>query len=376
MKSSMTFIQSNECTGIDWILKEIWRRFIWWQVSFNTRHTQFHLVGFENSQTPSTTTVWPSDHRDDYRSCAWPLYRPFLKHCTLTNKAVGTLWRALSKPPQRRQGPDLRPLWLLVGTPSAIRTELAFSRAEHSLPYSDVTIFIFAISYLSSMLYVYRFLWPLRLRWLLVWYKEVYLQILNVCPFDYTAVAGSGTVGPVNHVNHTSWVAVVTPTDRPKSVRNRCLIELFCSVVYVVNLPFWHFRWCRDFCHRTESDLLLFVFGNYSFFNSGISNEFPLTPLLIFKQFGFCKRYFSYICDGTYVQTDRRSCTYGRVPNAIDVPVDQVWGYTKTREEIPLRNRRRWSGWQSPLRRVIFFGRQTACPLTAKHRRQNFHAFS
>ena len=52
--------------------------------------------------------------------------------------------------------------------------------------------------------------------------------------FDYTAVAGSGKVGPVNQVNHTSWVAVVTPTDRPKSVRNRCLIELFCGVVCVV----------------------------------------------------------------------------------------------------------------------------------------------
>ena len=41
-------------------------------------------------------------------------------------------------------------------------------------------------------------------------------------------------------VNHTSWVAValVTPTDRPKSVRNRCLIELFCGVVCVVALPF------------------------------------------------------------------------------------------------------------------------------------------
>ena len=39
-------------------------------------------------------------------------------------------------------------------------------------------------------------------------------------------------------VNHTSWVAVVTPTDRPKSVRNRCLIELFCDVVSVVTLPF------------------------------------------------------------------------------------------------------------------------------------------
>ena len=60
-------------------------------------------------------------------------------------------------------------------------------------------------------------------------------------------------------VNHTSWVAVVTPTDRPKSVRNRCVIELFCGVVYVVTLPFWHFCWCMGFCHRTESDLFLFL---------------------------------------------------------------------------------------------------------------------
>ena len=51
-----------------------------------------------------------------------------------------------------------------------------------------------------------------------------------LCPFDYTAVAGSGKVGPVNQVNHTSWVAVVTPTDRPKSVRNRCVIELFVAL--------------------------------------------------------------------------------------------------------------------------------------------------
>ena len=44
-------------------------------------------------------------------------------------------------------------------------------------------------------------------------------------------------VGPVNQVNHTSWVAVVTPTDRPKSVRNRCVIELFCSVVLCCHFP-------------------------------------------------------------------------------------------------------------------------------------------
>ena len=54
------------------------------------------------------------------------LYRSFLKHCTLTNKAVGTIWRVLSKHPQRRQGPDPRPLWLLVGTSSAFGPELAY----------------------------------------------------------------------------------------------------------------------------------------------------------------------------------------------------------------------------------------------------------
>ena len=32
------------------------------------------------------------------------------------------------------------------------------------------------------------------------------------------------------------------------------------------------------------------------------------------------ERYFSYICDGTDVQADlRRSCTYGRAPNAINI---------------------------------------------------------
>ena len=44
------------------------------QIKEGQRHTEFHLVGFENSQTPSTTTVWPSDHQEDYRSCAWPFY--------------------------------------------------------------------------------------------------------------------------------------------------------------------------------------------------------------------------------------------------------------------------------------------------------------
>ena len=36
------------------------------------------------------------------------LYISFLKHFTLTNKALGIIWRDLSKPPQRRQNPDPR----------------------------------------------------------------------------------------------------------------------------------------------------------------------------------------------------------------------------------------------------------------------------
>ena len=58
------------------------------------------------------------------------LYRSILKHCTPTNKAVGTLWRDLSKPPQTRQGPDPLPLWLLVDTPSVLGPELVSRRAE------------------------------------------------------------------------------------------------------------------------------------------------------------------------------------------------------------------------------------------------------
>ena len=69
----------------------------------------------------------------------------------------------------------------------------------------------------------------------------------------------------VNGFNHTSGVAVVTPTDRPKSVRNRFVIEVFGGVFCVVKLLFGFFCGCRGFCHRTESDLFLFIFIFYCF---------------------------------------------------------------------------------------------------------------
>ena len=60
--------------------------------------------------------------------------------------------------------------------------------------------------------------------WFVVYIRTFIFNFLNVRPFDYTAFAGSEKVRTVNQVNHTSWVAVVTQTDLPKSVRNRCVI--------------------------------------------------------------------------------------------------------------------------------------------------------
>ena len=79
-------------------------------------------------------------------------YISFLKRCTLTNKAVGTIWRALSKPPQRRQGPDPRPLWLLVGTPSAFEPELAYRLRVAQPTLMDVTRYFW---YTFILLYIF-----------------------------------------------------------------------------------------------------------------------------------------------------------------------------------------------------------------------------
>ena len=107
-------------------------------------------------------------------------------------------------------------------------------------PYSDVAIYIFDIKYLLTMLFVYWFLWPLLLVWMLVCclYKEVYLEIFKMCVLLITRLLQRVGRWALNQLNHTIWVAVVIPTDRPKSVRNRCLIELICGVVCCCHCPF------------------------------------------------------------------------------------------------------------------------------------------
>ena len=53
-------------------------------------------------------------------------------------------------------------------------------------------------------------------------------------------------------------MTVVTPTDRPKSVRKRCVIEILGGV-FVLSIGFRIFCWYEGFCHKTESDLLFYV---------------------------------------------------------------------------------------------------------------------
>ena len=54
-------------------------------------------------------------------------------------------------------------------------------------------------------------------------------------------------------------LTAVSPTDRPKLVRNRCVSKFLVAFLYVVTMLFGFFCGCRGFCHRTESDLFPFL---------------------------------------------------------------------------------------------------------------------
>ena len=101
----------------------------------------------------------------------------------------------LTKPPQRRQGPDPRPLWLLVGTPLVLGPELASRRAEHS--HSGGCHYIFLI-YCFLSPYMCNNFYGLSTSvgcWSSAFTRRIIYKFLNVCPFDYTAFAVSGKVG-------------------------------------------------------------------------------------------------------------------------------------------------------------------------------------
>ena len=110
-----------------------------------------------------------------------------------------------------------------------MRVQTANSTAYlNGCPYFWYTILYSYISLCTT------FLWLLRFGWLLVFslYKEDYLQF-----FKFVSVWLHGCCGKwegwalVNRFNHTSGVTAATPTDRPKSVRNRSVIEVFGGVI-------------------------------------------------------------------------------------------------------------------------------------------------
>ena len=87
-------------------------------------------------------------------------------------------------------------LWLWVGTLLVLGPELASRRADHSLLWR-MSLYIFDILFLYTLHVCVIIFWPLSFSWLLVFgiYTEDYLQILNVCPFDYTAFRSVGRLG-------------------------------------------------------------------------------------------------------------------------------------------------------------------------------------
>ena len=80
----------------------------------------------------------------------------------------------------------------------------------------------------------------------------------------------------------TSWMAIITPTDRPKSVRNRFVVEVFggifvlsrCFLVFSVGVGF--------FCHRNESDLFLFHVKNHISPGDKLCHLFSISCIFFF----------------------------------------------------------------------------------------------
>ena len=117
------------------------------------------------------------------------------KH-SIPTEAVGTIWWDFSKPPQRRQGANPFPIWLLVGTPLVLGPELASRRAEHSLLWWCLYIFlIYCFYHLTCLCNDFYGFSALVGCWSSAFIRRIIYKFSNVSSFDYTAFAVSGKVG-------------------------------------------------------------------------------------------------------------------------------------------------------------------------------------
>ena len=204
---------------------------------------------------------------------------------------MGTLWRYFSKPPQRRQSPDPRPLWLLGGTPPVLGHELVSRRTEQRQKYrgmletqksgnktspGEIGLNIRTLAspkvgqdQVSGEESVpcqqeHSILWRMSL-YILIYcfyhlrclcngfygicalvdclslglYKEDYLQFFKCVSFWLHSFSISGKVG-------IPYTRLTTPVERlllpMLTVLNRCVIE-FLVAFLCCHFAFWDFQW-------------------------------------------------------------------------------------------------------------------------------------
>ena len=114
------------------------------------QQTSSTVIRLDNSKTLSTSKVGETNI-DLVLDNSVAFHRPFLRYCAMTNKAMGTIWRVLSKPIERRQDPIPRPLWLLD---SFSPRSLAQRKIGQSKTYSGgchLTFFMFYLYHIRSM---------------------------------------------------------------------------------------------------------------------------------------------------------------------------------------------------------------------------------
>ena len=125
------------------------------------------------------------------------LYRSFLQHCTPTYKAVGiTCMTDPAKTPQRRHGLDARPLWLLVGNPSAFIPELVYRLCVAQPTLMDITRYFGYTLILLYMLYTTFYDLSTLVGCLSSFsIRTIIKTFVDLCLFDNTTVAVFWEVG-------------------------------------------------------------------------------------------------------------------------------------------------------------------------------------
>ena len=135
----------------------------------------------------------------------------------------------------RNQGPDPRPLWLLVGIWTWARVQTARSTAYFNwCPYIFLIYMYYYITIYVCVPHFYD-LSALVGCWSSVSIRRIIYKFLNVCPFDYTAVAVSGKV-------ERSEAGLTTPVEWQLLLQ---LTVLSRSAIVVLSKFWWRFLCCH-----------------------------------------------------------------------------------------------------------------------------------